>query len=261
MTRVPLRWIGASRKAALSSIVEERCNQWLRRWSGGETSAVADVEWLATSERERHPFDPRWYVLRARQAALYLHAPASVFEQIGCRFAGVAAADACGIAAGIGRRALDDLAAALLGTSLRESFDALPGMPDPADIDPRYGAAGVLIRLGAIRFELRLDAALCDQLAPAKNTAAPTRRLMRRQSALMPTPATFVVSLDLGRMPLAESIALKPGEIVKTAVPVDSVVRLRTPTGHRVLEGALVAADGHRAVRLLTRPTLSEKSS
>ena len=256
MATIPLRWLGASRRKALHAWVAARCAEWLRKWSAADDGLTLEIHELDEARAQGHPFDPRWHLLREPTGALHVKASVAVFEAIGCRLVGAAEADACGIAAGVGRRAMIDLAAAVLQSPIRSDFTALPGPPEAAQIGPRHGAMGFRLALDATQVELYLDAAACDLIVPA---AAPTGiALSARRSAIRPAMATFDIVLDLGQVPVLESIALKPGDIIKTTTPIDAVIHARTPRSRPIFAGALVASERHRAIRLSGQPLTRE---
>jgi Type III flagellar switch regulator (C-ring) FliN C-term len=128
----------------------------------------------------------------------------------------------------------------------------LAGMPASTDIGRRHGAAGFVLRIDGIGFELYFDAPLCDALAPPDRP--PARALETRRSAILPVDATFTVTLDLGHASIAESLALRPGEVIRTSIPVDAQIRVRGASGEAVLSGTLAAANGQRAIRISHSP-------
>lgn len=248
MAAVRLRWIGETRRQALRAMVVARCATWLSLWSMPGEPLIAEVEAIVEDRTEARPFDPRWYALRGRDGTAYLHASSTVFETIGGRLAQTNIADGCGIALGIGRRALADLVEMLRGFSSGNDLVALAGMPATAEIGQRHGAAGFVLRIDGVGFELYFDALLCDAMAPTERPSA--RALETRRSAILPVDATFAVTLDLGAASIAESLALRPGEVIRTSIPVDAPIRVCGASGETLLSGTLVAENGQRAVRI-----------
>ena len=125
---------------------------------------------------------------------------------------------------------------------------AVAGVPANADIGARFGAIGVQVSVGTIRFELHFDSALCAALVPVRMPAGET--LVARRDAVKTIDATFDAVLDLGTTPLAESLSFQPGEIIKTSIPLGAGLRLVSGDGDEILSGTLVAEDGHRALKV-----------
>lgn len=243
-----LRWIGGTRMRALRDAVASHCVAWRSQWAVAGEAFGVDVETIDGDRAEKHPFDPRWHAMSTHSGTSYVHASSATFEVLGKALAGMTAADGRGIALGIGRRSLTDLAARLHAASAGEELVALPGMPEPHAIGRKYGAIGCLLRLGPIAIELYMDASLCDALIPPEQIR--TNALETRRAAIQPAEATFDAMLDLGSASIRESLAFRPGEIIRTTIPIGATVHLRTDGGREAFSGVLIAANGRRAMRI-----------
>jgi hypothetical protein len=125
---------------------------------------------------------------------------------------------------------------------------AIDSMPAPVDIGSRFGAFGIQVSIGAIRIDIFANAALCARLLPS---ATITREpLVPRRAAIGPVDATLDAVLDLGQAVLADTLSLKPGEVLKTAIPVSAGLRLVSSRGEDLLGGMLVADGAHRALKV-----------
>lgn len=249
MSVVPLRWQGAARVAQLRAKIEERTRNWLADWSlaGGEGVQIEACAQVPRATR------PEVWMSRASGGRLFVHVPAVFFELLGTRLAGVSggfdppqASDAMTLASGIGRRAFEDWMQALIGTAVHiERVDR--GEIGQA-LSEHHGAVHLACTVQGLRCEIDLDAGLCDVLVPPERT--PQGTLQPLGNALGAQVVTLDLVLDLGQAALADTLALVPGDIVKTKAPLASVVRLQAAGGRTVATGALAAADAHRALRV-----------
>lgn len=248
MNVLPLRWQGASRIDGLRLVVEQRVDEWLSLWFVAGKAPGASVELIGGSRVEAVSADARWYAVRDGDAVLHLRLGANAIEHMGCRLASIAIADDAGLAAGIGLHAMSALARSFFGSAVTGSLVPLNGTPGIADVGLRHGAVAVQIAIGALNFDLHANAALCTRLLPAKS-GSPSP-LVPRRDAIGPVDATLDAMLDLGQVSLAESLSLKPGEVLKTTIPVGAGLRLVSAHGEEILAGTLVADGAHRALRL-----------
>lgn len=246
---LPLRWQGAGRIERMRALVAERANAWIAQWATPGAKLAVEVETLGAQRPEISAPDIRWYALRDGSGALTLRIAGSAFEHLGCRLAGLVVSDDVGMAAGIGERALTDLARAFFAANATLSLTAVQGMPAAEEIGLRYGALGVQIAIGTLKVELHFDAALCAALLPVATTAAGS--LVALREAIKPLDATFEAVLDLGQAALAESLSLRPGEVLKTSIPISAGIRIKAGDGTDILSGTLVAEDGHRALKVV----------
>jgi hypothetical protein len=249
MTVIPLRWQSASRAERMRALVIECAEKWIAEWSAIQVGLGVEVETLPPLRPEIASADTRWYDIRDRRASLNLRVTGTSFEHLGCRLVGVAVADSSGLAAGLGRRAFTDLARGFLGPEAPARLIEIAGMPSIADIGARHGAIGFQVSIGGIRVELHFDAELCAMLLPIDGPSA--KPLTSRRDALKPIDAEFEAELDLGPLLLAESISFKPGDVLRTAVPLDTSIRLRAHDGRGLVTGTLTVEGGHRALKIV----------
>ena len=253
MDVMPLRWQGAARTEILRRVLAERTAGWLAQWAAPTACATVVVETLGAHRPDAIDAGNVWYVAVDGDARLSLRIGGRTFERLGALLAGTTEEDASGLSAGIGRRALEAFARACLFLT-NGGWTRLDGLPPAADIGTRHGAAGFMVSIGAQVLELRFNAVLCKQLAPSGHLdVAP---LTARRDAIAEVDATLDAVLDLGRVPLAESLAFAPGDVIRTAIPLSSGLRLVADRGQAVLDGALVADGAHRALKVTQlRPT------
>jgi hypothetical protein len=250
MTSVlPLRWQGAARIDRMRALVAGRAEDWIAQWAAPGAQPAIEVESIAGQRPEISTQEIRWHALRAGGGALMLRVVGAAFEQLACRLVGVVASDDAGIAAGIGERALTDLARGFFAADAPSSLTALHGMPAAQAIGLRYGAIGMQVAIGAIRIELHFDAALCAALLPTDPVAGAPLSTLRE--AVKPVDATFDAVLDLGQAALSDSMSLRPGDVLKTSIPLGGGIRIKAGDGSDILSGALVVEDGHRAIKVV----------
>lgn len=258
MAVIPMRWQGASRIEALRARILERAERWAEDWSAVGVPLRVEVEALHAQRPEIATADIRWYGMRRGGASLSLRVAGQGLERLGCALVDVDDADAAGLAAGVGRRAMTDLARAFFGADAPAEWAAIAGVPPASEIGPRHGAFGVQLSIDSLRFELHFDAGLCDALLPI--AAARGETLVPRRDALPPIEARFEAELDLGPLPLAESLSLKPGDVLKTSARLDAGIRLKAADGGGILTGTLTADGDHRALKIVKTPLQGNKT-
>jgi hypothetical protein len=74
--------------------------------------------------------------------------------------------------------------------------------------------------------------------------------LSKRGDAMTQAQVGLDVVLDLGMAEIGQAFDLRPGEIIRTAVKLDTALILRSATGAALARGQLIAQDGQRAIRI-----------
>lgn len=248
---VPFRWQGATRIGQLRSLLAARAQDWLRGWACAPDGMECSFEALDGAGAGPLRAGERWYVQQSPQGATSVRLPPKAFERLGCLLAGISSADDQGLAAAIGRRAFLDAANALVGGAGEASGSA--DAPAVQALDPRCGVAGYRWCLGGIQMVLYLDAGTCDGLLP--RDAASRGELVSRLDAMRAGTVTLPAFLELGSASLEHTMALRPGDVIKTGVAIGSLVRVKSEAGAVVFSGELVADRGHRGVRCVSAPT------
>lgn len=247
MNVLPLRWQGASRADALRALLDARIAEWASQWMSASKASGVAVD-APADHRADQGGEGRWYTLRDGDALLSMRLSPRAFEHLGCLLAGTTTADDAGLSAGLGQRALTVLMRSLFGAQSPSSLTAIDGSPAPSDIGSRFGAFGMQLSIGVIRIELCANAALCARLVPPVQIAR--EPLVSRRAAIGPVDATLDAVLDLGQTVLADTLSLKPGEVLKTSIPVSAGLRLVSSRGDDILGGTLVADGAHRALKV-----------
>lgn len=253
MHRLPLRWQPASRIAELHARVEERALGWSRQWFPEGRAPSIEVTTASDARPEALGAGVRWYAIADGDARLTLRVADVALERLGCATAGTATPDQAGLAGGLGRRAVAALLRTLVPSAPAALGDALDAPPCGSDVLSRHGAVGFALSIGTVKCELHVNAALFDTLVPPP--AVEHAPLANRHAALGPTTASFDAVLELGEIALADSLSLKPGDVIRTSIAADAVIHLVAPGGRRVASGQLVADDGHRALRITRLPS------
>jgi hypothetical protein len=189
----------------------------------------------------------RWFDASVGAGHLYARMTGSSVTTLGGQLLGLDASGAAGLAEGIGRRAITDLLRGLATVATATPrVDALDGRPETA-LSSRHGVLSLTWSFGTVRAELHVDAVLCDALLPrATGDAKP---LASRRDAVQSESLALEAVLDLGTTGLHDVLALRPGEVIKTTVRLDTSLQVRLPDGRRVFSGALLADQGQRALR------------
>lgn len=251
MAVFPLRWQGRRRSEQLRELIEERCATWRHAWAVASAPACelgvlqSDVPVLTRA-------GDRWFGASSGDGHLFVRLSGNSLAMLGGQLLGLDASGAAGLAEGVGRRAMTDLARTLANAGTTpprvELLDARP----EAALSARHGVLSLAWQSGAVRAELHFDAALCDALLPRATTGAPP--LSPRQDAVRGESLALDAVLDLGAAGLNDVLALRPGEVIKTAVRLDAPLQVRLPDGRRVFSGALLAEQGQRALRCTEIP-------
>lgn len=244
MAILPLRWQGITRSEQVRSEIEARSQAWLVGWSA--SNAECRVIRLA-STRVHDAAAAIWLRACGPNGALAVRLTASAYEEIGCRLVDLPTGDGGEMAVGIGRRALADLAMQLVGAGANVEMLAPGDSPAPAATEPRCGVVELAWSLAGCNIEIHVDAALCDAIASRTTDAA--EALVPREEAVLPGDITLEAVLDLGCAALVDTVSLRPGEVIKTDIPLDARVEVRGTAGKTIFAGALVAAGGHRALQ------------
>lgn len=248
MAVVPFRWQGMTRAKQVCDLVLARSQEWLKQWSA--TPATLNVIVLPDQSAPESMASDRWYRIEAPDGTMHLRTAGNAIEQLGCRLAGVVSPDARALARGVGNRALADLAKSLSGSDGAPT--AMDAKPANAILQARSGVVALRWSMEGVTAELYFDAQWCDAVLPRQRPSGD--KLAARSEAILPAQVTLHAELDLGDAALEDTLTLRPGEIIKTNVPLDRSISVRSQAGETLFTGALVAADGHRAVRCSHNP-------
>lgn len=248
---LPFRWQGATRIERLREQVLAQSRAWLRSWSATPESPACSVAALPTEQRTDAKASDRWFSMAVGAGTLWLRSPPKATELLGRSLVGTRVGEEQGMADGIGRRALTDLATQLVGGGTADDF-VISLRPSASALDPRHGIVGFTWALEDARFELYFDAGLCDALVPAITHRAD---LTSRAEAVRPAQVTLHAVLDLGLASLEDTLVLRPGEVIKTGIALNQPVSMQTESGKTLFVGALVVQDGHRALRCTRTPS------
>lgn len=244
MAVVPFRWQGNARLQQLRALLSSRAGECLRGWAGAQAQVEIDpAGWAQTAACDS------WHALRTPSGTLAIGVQRGAWERWGSQLVGAGTADGLGIAAGIGRRAAADM----LREAIRAPADcefADTEAPDPRSMEARFGAAEFECRAPGLHARLVLDAGLCEALVPRQ--PLDTGSLASRSEAILPTDIALEAFLDLGHTSLEQTVGLRPGDVIKTGIPLDSAIRLKSASGAVVVSGALVSSEGLRALRCST---------
>ncbi|HEY2346300.1 MAG TPA: hypothetical protein VGH80_10515 [Xanthomonadaceae bacterium] len=251
MSVVPLRWQGKTRLEQVRSLLKQRADDWLRAWAAGPAPIGSE---MSAQQGEESPL--HWIEARGSTGTMAISMPYNTLETLGCLLARVAAPDAKGLASGIGERGLKDFLLMLVGgggaKDLPPSSVIAPSFP----LDARNGTMSFAWILADLRLGLFLDARLCDALTPRQQVLG--ERLVRRTDAVLPEQVFLHAVLDLGGARLEQTVDLKPGDVIRTDVALDAMVRLQTSDGD-VATGRIAVAEGQRAFRCQHLSNTKEK--
>ncbi|MFC0677992.1 hypothetical protein ACFFGH_09075 [Lysobacter korlensis] len=241
MNVYPLRWVGRARRAELEQALQSRLAPWATQWLRADLESV-----LASAETgEPDPGELGWLDAVTSGGTLLIGCTSNVESRLGARLVGLAGEGGSALAPRIGRRALEALAQCLTGAigATLSTCDA----PGPKLLAPRAGALLLQLTIGDVRLYLLVDTVLCETVAPVLRRAS---SLVPREDALGACTASLELRLELGHADLLDVSTLRPGEVLKTTIPVGSLLSLVNPDGSVVRTGHLVARQGRRAIRI-----------
>ncbi len=248
MTVLPFRWQGATRSEQLRSLLLARSQEWLRTWGMPNAGLECTLDGLEA-------LDPSWCWMQIQGdsgAVLTLGISGDGFEQVGCRLMDTPTPDRVQLASGIGKRAVMDLCRGFVGAEVANPQLVEIAQPEPDSLNTSRGIASFAWTLVDVHLALFLSADLCTALVPT--TPATREPLHRRQVAILPEVISMEAVLDLGNAELERTVDLRPGDVIKTSIPLDAMVQIRTKTGSVVMVGHLVSSEGRRGIRYLTAP-------
>jgi hypothetical protein len=233
---LPLRWLGATRRAAVREVLDARLATWRHGWSrASSTPTLRDAEAGIPSLT--------WHVTRTASGSAAVGVNAAEAE-LGAALLGCSAAGAGDLPQRIGLRALRGLAQALAGGAAEPSQETR----STREIEPRAGGAVFQCRIDGQSIWIHVDASLCAVLAPVARSTP--RAIMPRRNAIAPLATDLGVTLSLGHVALARLSSLRPGDVLQTSVRVGGLVQLTAADGTVARVGQLVADGEHRAIRI-----------
>jgi len=244
MAVVPFRWLSRARGQSIQTELARRLEEWSTGWLGNERLTAL----VPTGPSDRPPaIGGRWFFATAGEGRMSIWLPEETPARVGAWLAGAAASGDDALATGVGVRALND---AMRTLAAQPTTPLVPvGKPlSERCLGSRSG--GILLRweIGDVKAWVYLDAAACDAVVPPVRRAGPA--LVPLMDAIGHSDITLSVVLDLGGLPLADVSALRPGDLLRSRIPVVDPLKLVAADGTVIARGPLAARDGHRAMRI-----------
>ncbi len=233
-----IRWYGPGRREALRAAVAARLQVWLQQWALAPEGLSVQ---LSTDAGD----SGAWQCCTGTDGAnAWAGLGHTDLAQLGSLLANAPLRHAADSehARAVGSDALQALFAVLLDHASTQPQKA--ALPDGALVE-RHGWIALDVCWAAFSFVLLMDPALCDQLAPPQRKSA---ALTRRASALGPCRATLTARLDLGSVDVALVSSLRPGDVLRTSVPLDAPLSLAAAKGPTISTGRLALLDQHKAI-------------
>jgi hypothetical protein len=247
MAILPFRWQTKHRAEQVRVLLASRAEQWCSEWSGHRSLEV--VVSVASPEQKESVRLGQWYALRTKEGVLHVNARSFAFGWLGCLLTNSRDENDSGIAQGVGRRALMDLIMVLSSGASDDQIVRLDLAPGRDVIGLNRGVVHLRCLMAGAQMDVYVDAALCNFLVPALPESK--QALTPLQEAILPGEIDLDIVLDLGSASIEDTLTLKPGEVVKTSIRVDSIVHATFGDSHPVFSAKLVADGGHRALRCL----------
>lgn len=239
MTAQLIRWQGPTRSEALRSAVSLRVQHWLQQWAVAPDDLHVCLQEASVSDIAG------WHSAHAVDGACALVGLSRTeLAQLGSLLAGAPlriAADS-ELARAVGSGALKALFADLLDEPCE--IQTVAEVPMSA-ASARHGWVALQVRSGAMDLVLLIDPVLCDRIDPPRRAAT---ALQPRHTALAASQATLTARLDLGSVDVALVSSLRPGDVLRTSVPLDALLSLSAGHGPVVSRGRLALLDQHKAI-------------
>lgn len=239
MSALVIRWQGLARRRAISAVLQDRLQAWLRDWS--VNPVAAQIEDLP----REHIQATCWQTAIAPQGACVMAGlDAACIGRLGSMLAAAPARLAGDVkrAQAVGRDAVQALAGSIV-TDVGAVTETR-NMPAAA-LSERHGWCSFEVSLGDIRFALLVDPKACEQLDPIPSSVPV---LEPRSKALKQTDITLNATLALGSVDISLVSALRPGDILGTDIALSTPLTLGVAGGGVVLAGRLVVLDQHKAI-------------
>lgn len=238
-------WQGVSRANALGALLKGRLDHWRDGWLQEQWSEASVLRCDPLGMPEMTASRCCWK-MEVDGAALWFEADASTAMKLGSGALKLDGSADDSLAEAVGGSCFSSLCADLWGGT---DTDA-PVLSEPIDIkdkDPAHGA--LCFRIVDLPGSIWIIAnrAWCQQQIPAsKNDGTPVP-LTDRRVALGRTSVTVSATIDLGDIPLVESLGWTVGELLVTDVPRKPQVSLASGQG-QIGIGTLASHQGVRTV-------------
>ncbi|MFT3806713.1 hypothetical protein [Arenimonas sp.] len=241
MSATRLRWQGTQRRQRLFDKLCDELAVWLGHWS-------VDPAFLSLSPLE----DATWPEVSGWQwrqsGGLRVGAGSADLDRLGALLARASASDALQLGRRVGHRAWNALLAQLAIAGKNELSWTDAQAPSAREREARWG--GTAWQLSGVGFTavLWIDAELCERWLPS--TVNATSRVHARDSALGGEPLSLQVVLDLGNATLADTQALRIGDVLVSNAPLDRAFQLRGAHARPLAAGRLHRNGERRSIQL-----------
>lgn len=236
-------WLGTTRKQKVCELVSSCCNTWLEDWCLQHEALEAGVTEQSVISQAVESL--AWKVELAG-GCLLVAMEKRQLDALGGRLVLAAADGSDGIAAELGRAAMQDLAARLVARmGLSSGAPVASEGAWPESVAPEWGALGLHVTIDDFDVQITMDRAVIDAAFPRKVKAADT--LSGRAESLGSIVVPLTAVLDFGLVSARDLAGLRPGEVLVSECPLDQPVVVRAGR-HRVCDASLAHANRHLAV-------------
>lgn len=235
-------WQGATRSRHLRGHLELGLTRWQQGWFS-EPLLEARVWSLEEGESPKLD-DLQWWTLEHEGTAVHFGSSADIDLLLGATVLRMEPSNDSALVKDVGSRCFAELCCSLWGGA--EVSELMPSLgPDQSDMDERYG--GLVCGVEGLPTDLWVFAtrAWCDHFGPER--VPRTMSLAARQAALKTTTVTISAHIELGTIPLADSLGWTVGEVLVTDASRRSPVALKVAE-QIVRRGTLADGQGVRAV-------------
>lgn len=237
-------WLGATRKQKVWELVSSCCDAWLKDWCLQHEALEARFAELSVLPQAANRF--AWKI-EVVGGCLFVAMDKRQLDTFGGRLALAAADGSDGIAAELGRAAIQDLAVRIvarmgLGGGEPAVFDET--WPESVT-HPEWGALGLHAAIDDFDVQVVMDRAVVDAAFPRKVKA--TGALSNRAESLGSLDVSLAAVLDFGLVSARDLAGLRVGEVLVSECPLDQPVMVQAG-GHRLFDASIAHASRHLAI-------------
>lgn len=237
-------WLGATRRQKVCGLVSSCCDAWLGDWCLQHEALEARFAELPVISQVA---DRLAWKIEAVGGCLLVAMDKRQLDAFGGRLALAVADGSDGIAAELGRAAMQDLAVRLVARmGLGGGEPAVSDEAWPESVaHPEWGALGLHATIDDFDVLVAMDRALIDAAFPRKVKV--TGVLSSRAESLGSLDVPLAAVLDFGLVSARDLAGLHLGEVLVSECPLDQPVMVQAG-GHRLFDASIAHAGRHLAI-------------
>lgn len=247
-------WLGVARRRQVRDAVAVCMEAWLANWCVRQDAVALELDDI--SETSDIPSEVEAWRLGGCDGGLSIAIDPTTLGALGCALASVDIAGDGGVAADVGRSAVQDLVVSIASKAGEPHAEAVvceAPWPGPA-ARAEFGATRLRAKLGPSGFWISMNREWVDRLCPVRR-APPVTPLSRREASMMPTRVRLTAVLDFGEVDAINLAGLAVDDVLISERRFGHPVEVRT--GDETLFGAQVCRDGDHLALIAQNTTTS----